>query len=286
MTITNVEKIPGVFVNAVKRHEHKSGDYSASQFCKPGRMIMLEKRYADKITVDVLDRLWALFGTAVHTVLEAGEEKQALVESYFEIPYKGLVISGIADHYKNKTISDYKITSVWSYVFLADKLKEFESQLNINAFLFEQHSFPVERLKIVMIFRDFMKSKAGVDGYPEKQVVEIPINLWDRERQEQYIKDRVDYYESLKEIPDNELPKCTIEERWGKPPKYALVKTGRKSALKLFDSHSEAVSYQVANGYTQGCYSIEARPGKEFVRCEYCQIAEFCNQYQNRFEGV
>ena len=126
MTITNKHNIPQVFVNAVERHIHNGADYSASQMTKPGRMVILENRHKDEIVEDVLDRIWALFGTAVHSVLEEGEESQALVETYFETTLSnGIRISGITDHYKNEEISDYKLTSVWSYVFMEGKMMDF-----------------------------------------------------------------------------------------------------------------------------------------------------------------
>ena len=280
MTLTNKHNIPEVFVNAVQRHIHIGADYSASQMTKSGRMVMLEKRHKDEIVEDVLDRIWALFGTAVHSVLEGGEESQALVETYFDTTLpSGVRVSGITDHYKNKRISDYKITSVWSYVFLADKMDDFESQLNICKWLFEKNDFEVNELNIVMIFRDWSKNQVK-DGYPDKQIMEIPVKAWTHETTQQYIENRVDYYESLREIPDNDLPFCTLKERWAKPPRYAVMKQGAKRAKRVLDTPEQAQDY-IVREMLDGKHYIEERKGEEYKRCEYCSVSEFCNQYKN-----
>ena len=285
MTLTNKYGIPEVFVNAVQRHIHNGADYSASQMTKPGRMVMLEKRHKDEIVEDVLDRIWALFGTAVHSVLEEGEESQALVETYFQktLP-NGITVSGITDHYKFKKISDYKLTSVWSFVYIADKMFDFESQLNIDKWLFEDNGFEVNDLNIVMIFRDWQKSKViPGSNYPIKQIMEIPIEAWTNEATQKFVEGRVDYYESLKGIPDNELPECTVKERWGKPPRYAVMKGKNKRAVRVLDTAEEAQNYILKN-MLDSSHRIEERPGEEYKRCEYCSVSEFCNQYKNYIE--
>ena len=81
-----------------------------------------------------------------------------------------------------------------------------------------------------------------------------------------------------------EMPPCTEEERWMKPPVYAVHKKGGKRALKggLFSSKEEA---QIFAGESEDRVLIE-RP-KTYTRCEnnYCRVADFCNQFNKEVEN-
>lgn len=278
--ITNKKNLPDTFVKVLERDHHRGADYSASQLTKPVQMVHLEKRYSEQIVEDVTDKIWALFGSAVHSILQKGETENQLVEEFLKEKIGDVTLSGMSDIYENGKISDYKVTSAWSWVFIADKMADFESQLNTYAYLFEKAGFPVENLEIVMILRDWIASKAKHDtSYPDCQVQVIPIRLWTMAERFDYIGGRINLYEAYKDTPDNELPDCTPEERWAKPPKFAVMKKGRKSALKVCDAMEEAEAWMSSNG--KGEY-VEERKGEEWKRCEYCSVSAFCAQFAKR----
>jgi hypothetical protein len=80
---------------------------------------------------------------------------------------------------------------------------------------------------------------------------------------------------SFKDVPDDELPLCTKSYRWAKPSKWALMKIGRKSAVKLYDIEDEAKN----EAYNLGSnHYVEERKADEWKRCEYCSAWKFCNQ--------
>ena len=135
-----------------------------------------------------------------------------------------------------------------------------------------------------MVFRDWSKNKALAGGdYPPRIIMEIPIEVWTNEETQKFVEGRVEYYESLKEIPDDKLPFCTPEERWAKPSKYAVMKHGRKSAVRVLDTAEDAQNYMLKNMLDSKHY-VEERPGEAYKRCEYCSVSEFCNQYKNYIE--
>jgi len=75
-----------------------------------------------------------------------------------------------------------------------------------------------------------------------------------------------------------ELVLCTDQERWKKEDTFRIIKKGRKSAVRVLNSQDEADKY--LEGQDDKNLSIEVAKGK-YVRCEsYCNVAEFCNQYQ------
>ena len=280
MTITNKLNLPQALVDAVTTRE-PSGNYSASMLTNSPRMVWLKRRHHDEMTEDVSDRIWALFGTAVHSIIEQGNPENALTEEYLRHELDdGSVLSGKPDLYLDGKISDWKTVSVWSLIFLdADKLHEYEVQLNTYAFLFRQYGFEVNELEIVMLMRDWQASKAKFDqSYPQSQVAKIPIKLWPAGEAEAFIHDRIKLFESYKDVSDNDLPHCTDQERWVKPPKWALMKKGAKRAVKLYDEKPD--------GELEPGYYFEERPGEQWKRCEYCAACPFCNQYQeaNRVE--
>ena len=73
------------------------------------------------------------------------------------------------------------------------------------------------------------------------------------------------------------IPQCTPEERWLRPTKYAVMKKGRKRAIKLHDNETEAHGHAETLGKD---HLVELRKG-EAGRCEkYCPVALFCPQFQ------
>jgi len=92
---------------------------------------------------------------------------------------------------------------------------------------------------------------------------------------------RVKAFEAAWNLPDEELPYCTIEERWGDPDRYAVKKIGGKACLPHagnFESASLAEQFRRARPDAAQC-GVEFRPGCS-KRCErYCEVAPFCNQY-------
>ncbi len=283
MKITNKYNLPEIFVNAVRNDSHVSLNYSASQMRKSARMVWLEKRHYDELEEDAIDCVWRLFGTGCHAILEKGEDEHAITEGYFKHFFGDIGVSCFIDVYRKKKIQDWKVTSAWSYVFLDDeKMKDFESQLNVDAYLATVSGFDVEELEIVMILRDWKKNELlrSKGGYPPRNVITIPIKLWTLEQQEKYIRDRIAYYESFKDVQDNELPFCTPVERWAKPSKWAVMKEGRKTAIKVCDTKEIAVQYISDTGLDAKHY-LEERPEEQWKRCEYCAASVVCNQYQD-----
>jgi hypothetical protein len=277
MIITNKYNLPKTFVKILERDYHKAADYSASQLTKSPRMVHLENRYYNETISDVTDNIWKLFGSAVHNILEKGETENQLVEEYFTENIGNIKLSGTLDLYEDGIIYDYKVTSVWSYIYVGDKIKDFESQLNVYGWLLRKKNFDVKALKIIMILRDWQKSKRFSNGYPRNQVQVVDIKLWSMIKAEEYIKERINKYETTKELMDYELPECTDSERWVKPPKFALMKKNAKRAVRLFDRREDA-----EKAVTEKLHYVEERKSDQWKRCEYCLVSNYCNQFTYR----
>ena len=286
MKYTNKYNIPNEIIRSLENDSYSDGgaDFSATGLLQPPRIRMLKKIHEPKITTDVSDRIWILLGQSVHNILERANEnsKENLTEQRMFVDIDRYKISGQADTIaiEDKILKDYKVTSVWSVISaLKDGKPEWEQQLNIYAYLYKQtFKQDISALNIIAIMRDWNKSgMLRNKDYPKCSVAVIPIPLWNEEEQLEFIRERIDKHTDAEVIWDalGELPKCTPEERWAKPDTYAVMKKGRKSALRLLPTEEQAKEY-----IGDQDLSIEFRKGVS-TRCEgYCEVSQFCNQYR------
>lgn len=281
LTLTNKFDLPDVLVRAIQNDPYSRGrsDISVTQLITPPYQRRLMER--EHRIEDASDRIWSLLGTSVHHVIERAADKDDISEKRFFLPVGDKIVSGAADLISGGTLYDFKVTSVWSYIN-GGKV-EWEQQLNLLRYLAHCHyvdsndeRFKVDQLRIVAIFRDFTKAKAGKDGYPESAAALITIPLWGLEEAADFLYERVQAHFAP------EVPPCTDTERWATDPVYALMKKDRKSAVKLYASREEAE--KVAKDRT-GHY-VEFRP-QTFRRCEsYCSVAHVCPHHNQAPEGA
>jgi len=126
--------------------------------------------------------------------------------------------------------------------------------------------------------------------YPQSQVVSVDIPLWTLEEQGSFVHDRVKLHQQAKKLVDNgeAPPYCNNQERWLRDETWALMKEGRKSAIKLYDNEEEAKRCATELGGTSGItHRVEHRAGNP-VRCagNYCMVANWCRQYQEELGNL
>lgn len=122
MPVTNKLGLPEPFVQAAtKDYTYKPKRYSVTTLLNSEREIMLKRRHNDELTIDVSDMIWAIFGTAVHGVLEnSNKAEHLLTEQYLSIPITLndgdiYTLSGVCDLFNTKEgeVIDYKVTSTF-----------------------------------------------------------------------------------------------------------------------------------------------------------------------------
>lgn len=281
MRITNKFNLPESIVSAIINDPYTSGpcDISVTRLISPPRKVALEKAHYKDLEEDASDRVWSLFGQAMHVVLERAEHI-ADTETRLVIERQSWNISGQFDRFDpvSGVLSDYKITSTLSVK--NGSRSEWTAQMNILATLLRENSYAVNQLQIVVILRDWSKSQAQRStDYPTQPVVTIEIPLWSEEKCEEYIDERIRLHQAARD----KLPECSAEERWQTANVFALMKEGRKTAVKLFEDENEAEAACKAAGDK---HHLVFRPGKS-IRCEsYCPAAPFCEQYQREKASV
>jgi len=216
MKYTNKHDVPIEVIRAVQNDPYTKGDgvvLSVTQLIKSPRIVALQARHDEDISVDYRDEVFKLLGKAVHTVLENANAKDENIvqEKRLFAEINGWKISGQTDtlSLEEKLLTDYKCTSV--YALTSDK-PEWEQQLNLYAWLWRKHGFEIERLRIMTILRDWRRSEADRKfDYPQTPVVSIDIPLWGFVRQTAFVEERVALHQAALE---GDLPDCTDEDRW------------------------------------------------------------------------
>lgn len=298
MEFTNVSNLPKVIERAVANDPYDSSgsDISTTRLIAPPRIRVLEKNNFDLIKEDVSDRIFSLLGQSVHHIIERAKQKTDIAER--RLFYKddaitnGWTLSGAFDLLTRQgNLIDFKVTSAWSALDAVTNGKdEWEQQLNVLDFLCRKKQkelirykkeIKVKSLSIMAILRDWSKMRVmQSDNYPRKQVVMIPIRRWTEEEQENYVRTRIKLHQDAEQT--NQLPLCTAKERWRKEDTYAVMKDGRKTAWRVFNTKEEAVQFLLSQKMIEGkgC-SIVFRKGED-VRCQhYCRVNEFCSHFMN-----
>ena len=87
--ITNMHNLPAAIVAAVANDPYVGGgDISTTKLIDSPQIRVLGGKHKEDLSVDVSERVWALLGQAVHTILErAGLKEQGMVveERLYEI---------------------------------------------------------------------------------------------------------------------------------------------------------------------------------------------------------
>ena len=80
MKVTNKYNLPQTIVNVLNRPTYTKGKahLSVTEALSSPRIVQLRKRHWDELEEDVADKVWAIFGTAIHSVLEQGKENHHL----------------------------------------------------------------------------------------------------------------------------------------------------------------------------------------------------------------
>ena len=285
MKVSNRLNLPAAFVNAVSTTRHNAaGCFSATTLNKGAKEIILTDRHFDEITVDAADSVWAVWGTAVHALLESQPDNN-FHEEYFKVPVSNSFVTGQVDSYdmENGVINDWKTASVWKVQF--NDFKDWRAQGLTYAWLLQQSGLDVKKCRFVALLKDLSKTKAKTDSsYPQSPVFiyEFDVTAADMEETAARILAKVQEIESAYKLDDDAIEPCSAEERWADGEKWAVMKNGRKSAVKVFDNQLDA---DAMAGELGNSHYVEHRPAISRKRGDYCKCKDFCNFYKAMNKG-
>lgn len=290
---TNNFNLPPEIVNAITNdsYDHPTDEKTipCSKLIAPARITILSKRHAKEIVKDISSEVWALFGTAVHYILSRQTSKDVILEKRLSFPCGSYTISGKPDYFNTSTgeLKDIKVTSVYKVIFgVKEGYKDWENQLNVYAWLLRKNDYVVTKLTITAILRDWNQREAtNNSSYPNVQIQEIDLPLWTYDDQEKFVSDKLTSLRQNDELADDKLDLCTPEQRWASPTTWAVMKEGRKSAVRVFDMEEKAKEY-VRVSYPdiekKKDLDIQERPGEDKRCANYCDCNEFCGYYKKK----
>jgi len=287
MKITNKTGLPQQIVNICNQddgHAPKENIYHATELLKPTNMLMLERLNYNDLEMDTADALWLIFGKAVHSIMEAGtkannQEAEKLITRQFDDNH---LIVGRLDLYDkaHKNIVDWKTATVTKVI--KNDFNEYKLQGLIYNWILNNQA---KTLKFYMFLKDWSKAQfrlASLRGeyYPPYAIYtwQYTITKDDNEFIENYIKNKLKEIDEYLKTPPGA---CSKEERWESDTVYAVMKEGRKTALKLFNNKEEAEE-MIKN--TPGGY-LEIREGVSRRCLDYCLVKNYCSFYKNKYNN-
>jgi len=288
MEITNNFGLPSFVVDALTFSDYSRGDaqISVTQLIDSPRVVQLQKQHADKQSKDAVDFVWSRFGTSVHNMFEESlksVDSPAITEERLFAQWNGWKLSGAIDIQEVEgdgvTISDFKVTSVWSVI---NAKPAWDNQLNTYAYLVRKaKGQTVKKLQIVAILRDWQRRKAEQErNYPSAPIVVLNIPLWSESEQDRYVESQMEKHVNadFDAMTGQKLIECSAEEMWEKPTVYAVMRKGRKSALKLHQS--DKLAQDMLDGMDDTHY-MDVRVGEK-TRCtqDWCGVSAYCDQFQ------
>ena len=219
--MTNRHALPEAIVRFAESGERPITDnrYSVTELLKPVREIVLSRRYASEIEEDVSDCLPALFGTAVHAILEGNAPEGSETEVALEAEIEGRVLSGRIDLLEGTIVSDYKTCSVSKV--LRNDFADWDRQGLCYAWLvWKCRGVIVTELRFHALLKDWSKVRASKGGnYPSSAYFAHVRKLSesDIDEAERWLKTR---FGAIAEA-EVTLPQCTDDEKWYTGTEYA-----------------------------------------------------------------
>lgn len=291
--ITNHLNLPEPFVNAAtSRHKYKPNRYSVTEVLGGTCEAILKRRHNGEQDEDVADRVWAIFGTAVHKVLQEAESTASqLQENWLSVPIEGTdyELSGIFDLYdgEEKKVTDWKTCSTWKVSF--GDYDDWRMQTLIYCWMLRKLGLEADRGEIVAIMRDHSMRKAKFEkDYPKHPVVRIGWEFSEEDFAEADAR-IAEWFADValqEKLEDAELMPCSPDRRWHKPDKWAVMRDGRKKAVRVFDDEEAAVDCLNELKEADAGHYIEFRRGED-TKCEsYCPVSQFCPHISAGVEGT
>lgn len=295
--ITNKLNLPKQLVDLINNdYQPKEHQYSCTTILKPTRQVILERRHNDEIEQDVSEMVWCIFGILAHSIIENSqedvgqfkEEKLKVDLGKYCKELEGYYLSGRSDMIDllDKCITDWKTASCWKVIY--KDFEDWRKEMLIYAWAVKDMGFEIDKAQAIAFLKDHNKTKAKVDSkYPQLPVwvEKFKFTNKDFEDIEEFIKNRFLELKKYEDVPDEELPMCSMEERWNEGDKYIVIKKGNKRATKIHETLEEAQKHldNLEKNYP-GVYEIQERIGGDKKCLEYCSCCKYCDYWRSRYE--
>ena len=163
---------------------------------------------------------------------------------------------------------------------MKDDFSDWYKQGMTYAWLLTQNGLDVRRCRFIALLKDHSMTKAETDsGYPQSPVFvyEFEVTHEELEQAGARITAKVKDIEAAELLGDDDIAPCTPEERWADGDKWAVMKNGRKTAVRVFDTEIDAEN---CAGELGNSHYVEHRPAVSRKCGKYCLCKDFCSFYR------
>ena len=319
--LTNNTNIPDLMYERLMKKSYTCSIKSfltGSQLALNKKQFFFKNKYNNAVISDAVDSVPSMIGTAVHAHMEEIKKPGDIVEVRYSTKILNKVLSAQLDHYRNGTLTDYKVVKAWNKQHRLSLQQEgllendpYVLQANFNAYLLRQNGHPVNKARLILLYKDY-DPYIFKSGYPNSISEEEEIELWP----DNVILDKIkNIINDLSDIDENTIQQylCSPEERWNSDTFYCLKKVGSIRALpkticKTYEQIESMMIHRLSLKKSEkpapeewyqftdqekldksetfkGKLYIETRKGLN-KRCErFCPGSNFCSQYQEGFLG-
>lgn len=318
INLTNKHNLPETFVNACLIDNHVTrGDISVTQLIDAPQIRYLKRN--NDYEEDVMDRIWALMGTAVHYILELSEieysEARYMMECYgalikhgneglakellsfveekfprfkdpdvflektMSIEIDGMTISGTMDKFTQSTGVLEDYKNCSTWAYINEESKK-KWYAQQNIYAYMLRQNGHTVNK--SIINAIFRDFSKSAGLRNKDYPKNPIEIIDiKLYDDDFMKNYLKKRVQLhRNADEGNVAECTGKERWSKPDQFAVKQKGRKNAVRVLSSQKALDEWMTANSFKYDNLSVEKRPGSN-GRCEnYCSVSSICPQFK------
>lgn len=238
MKIVNKSNVPELIYKFLEQdfydYAKVRGTTSVTTLLKPIQEIVLTERHSNEIEIDAADRLWTVFGSAVHEVLSKikGEDIKQEERVYTKILDER--VSGKFDVINKNRIYDYKVTSAWTIAYRS-RDEDWKRQLSLYRWIYwkEKNIFLDNIGYVIAILKDWSENQVS-GKYPKTPIVQLEYILDSVQDVEKYVEGRIKEIQTARDQEDIDLPWCTDKERWWNEKKGEYIKCKKYCLVRDF----------------------------------------------------
>ena len=282
-TITNKHNLPDVFLKAAQVDRHRvNGDISTTQLIDAPQIRQLRKKH--DLESDVIDRIFMMYGTAFHTMMELADinshEAKILLEAialyeHLGLPKAAAFAQKVLDkHYPDGVnediiteltltvdVLDYTISGTCDRLIKSEKkIQDYKTtgtfafndvaqykkwEDQLNIYAYMYEMIGIEVEQIEVLA--FFKNWTKVQAATNKSYPPTPIiRIPLKRRSNEEIKTYLENRVRLHQAADRgeDIP-CTPKDMWSEPTTYAVKKRNAKKATKVFPEAMKADAYKM-----------------------------------------
>lgn len=186
-------------------------------------------------------------------------------------------IGGKFDFIGNGTLEDFKSMGAYGYM-LGDKDEDQRLQGSIYRWL-NPEIVTSDHMLIQQIITDWSALEAKIKskkGYPQKRIEAKKLTLMTLKETDNWVNNRVNQIELLKNTEESKLPLCTSKELWQSKPVFKYYKNPESTTRSTanFDDYHQAHERYLKD---KSVGIVREFPAK-VKRCGYCACYDICTQ--------